>query len=94
VSRERRGAQASLRNAYPKGSSFRIRESYELFSEGRPELDDDLNRRAWADTLPHFALRPAAMDTARYVRFAAFLEQQGLIKTPPPVETYAVELER
>jgi hypothetical protein len=29
-----------------------------------------------------------------YDRFAAFLEQQGLIKTPPPVETYAVELER
>jgi hypothetical protein len=28
------------------------------------------------------------------VRFAAFLEQQGLIKTRPPVETYAVELER
>jgi hypothetical protein len=29
-------------------------ESFELFIEGRPELDDELNRRAWADTLPHF----------------------------------------
>jgi putative hydroxymethylpyrimidine transport system substrate-binding protein len=69
-------------------------ESFALFIEGRPELDDDLNRRAWADTLPRFALRPAALDSARYARFAAFLEQQGLIKTPPPVESYAVELAR
>jgi putative hydroxymethylpyrimidine transport system substrate-binding protein len=69
-------------------------ESFSLFIEDRPELDDELNRRAWTDTLPRFALRPAAMDTARYARFAAFLEQQGLIKSPPPVEKYAVELER
>jgi putative hydroxymethylpyrimidine transport system substrate-binding protein len=69
-------------------------ESFELFIEGRPELDDELNRRAWQDTLPRFALRPAAMDTARYARFAAFLERQGLIKSPPPVDDYAVELKR
>ncbi len=69
-------------------------ESFQLFIEGRPELNDELNRLAWQDTLPRFALRPAAMDTARYERFAAFLEQQGLIKSPPPVEDYAVELER
>jgi putative hydroxymethylpyrimidine transport system substrate-binding protein len=69
-------------------------ESFTLFVEGRPELDDKLNRRAWADTLPRFALRPAALDVARYARFAAFLEAQGLIDPPPPVDTYAVELAR
>ena len=69
-------------------------ESFELFIDGRPELNDELNRRAWQDTLPRFALRPAALDTARYQRFAAFLEQQGLIKTPPPVVDYAVEIQR
>ena len=37
---------------------------------------------------------PAALDTARYERFAAFLEDQGLIKSPPPVADYAVELRR
>jgi putative hydroxymethylpyrimidine transport system substrate-binding protein len=68
--------------------------SFELFVAGRPELDDELNRRAWRDTLPRFALRPAALDHARYRRFAAFLERQGLIGTPPPVERYAVELPR
>jgi putative hydroxymethylpyrimidine transport system substrate-binding protein len=69
-------------------------ESFALFTQGRPELDDELNRRAWADTLPRFALRPAALDSARYARFARFLEEQDLIKPPPPVETYAVELAR
>jgi putative hydroxymethylpyrimidine transport system substrate-binding protein len=70
------------------------KESFELFIKGRPELDDELNRRAWQDTLPRFALRPAALDHARYARFAAFLEAQGLIKPPPPVATYAIELPR
>jgi putative hydroxymethylpyrimidine transport system substrate-binding protein len=69
-------------------------ESFSLFIEGRPELDDELNRRAFADTLRRFALRPAALDHARYARFAAFLEQQGLIKSPPPVADYAVEIQR
>jgi putative hydroxymethylpyrimidine transport system substrate-binding protein len=69
-------------------------DSFELFIKGRPELDDELNRRAFADTLPRFALRPAALDTARYARFAAFLEAQGLIKASPPVESYARELPR
>jgi putative hydroxymethylpyrimidine transport system substrate-binding protein len=69
-------------------------ESFALFVQGRPELDDELNRRAWADTVARFALRPAALDTARYARFARFLEQQGLIKSPPPVEDYARELPR
>jgi putative hydroxymethylpyrimidine transport system substrate-binding protein len=69
-------------------------ESFHLFAKGRPELDDELNRRAWSDTLPRFALRPAALDTARYARFADFLEQQRLIEEPPPVARYAVELAR
>ena len=69
-------------------------ESFELFIKGRPELNDELNRRAFADTLPRFALRPAALDHARYGRFAAFLERQGLIGPPPPVGSYAIELPR
>ena len=67
-------------------------ESWRLFVRGRKEVDDELNRRAWRDTLPRFALRPAALDTARYARFAAFLEQQGLIDEARPVHDYAIEL--
>ena len=51
------------------------------------------SRRAWRDTLPRFALRPAAMDRGRYTRFEAFLIEQGLVDTPRPVDSYAVELE-
>ena len=67
-------------------------ESWALFVKGRAELDDELNRRAWRDTLPRFALRPAALDTARYERFARFLESQGLIPKALPANAYAVEL--
>lgn len=68
-------------------------ESWERFISGdRKELDDELNRRAWRDTLPRFALRPGALDRARYQRFAAFLEAQQIIKSAPPLEMWAVEL--
>jgi len=67
-------------------------ESWKLFIRGRKDLDDKLNRLAWRDTLPRFALRPGALDRARYKRFAEFLKKQTLIKKVPPLETYAVEL--
>ena len=67
-------------------------EGWKLFIAGRPKLDDELNRRAWRDTLPRFALRPGALDRARYRDFAAFLLSQKLIKKTVPVEQYAIEL--
>ncbi len=56
-------------------------------------LDNELNRRAWRDTLPRFALRPGALDQSRYRKFAAFLANQGLINNIPPLGDYAIELE-
>ena len=68
--------------------------AWELFIKGREELlDNELNRRAWRDTLPRFALRPAAMDTGRYARFETFLMEQGLVSTSMPVGDYAVQLD-
>ncbi|MEK9905362.1 MAG: ABC transporter ATP-binding protein, partial [Rhodospirillales bacterium] len=55
-------------------------------------LDDELNRRAWRDTLPRFSMRPAALDDARYRRFAEFLKKQNLIKKTVPLEQYAIQL--
>ena len=63
-----------------------------FFVGHRKDLEDELNRRAWRDTLPRFALRPRALDSARYEAFAAFLLDQGVIETNPPLETYAVEI--
>jgi putative hydroxymethylpyrimidine transport system substrate-binding protein len=67
-------------------------ESWSLFIKAHKDLDDELNRRAWRDTLRRFALRPGALDSVRYERFARFLKEQGLIQTLPPLEQYAVEL--
>ena len=68
-------------------------ESWKLFvSNGRENLDDELNRRAWKDTLPRFALRPGALDKSRYTRFARFLKKEGIVKSVPPLDTWAVEL--
>ncbi len=67
-------------------------EAWDNFRRYRTELDDDLNKRAWADTLPRFAQAPAGLDTGRYRRFAEFLKEQALIADAPPVESYAVQL--
>jgi putative hydroxymethylpyrimidine transport system substrate-binding protein len=55
-------------------------------------LNDELNRRAWKDTLPRFALRPGALDKNRYNRFAAFLQREKIVSRVPPLDTWAVEL--
>jgi len=68
--------------------------SWKLFvSHGRESLDDELNRRAWKDTLPRFALRPGALDQKRYRRFADFLQKQKIVTKVPQLEEWAVELD-
>ena len=68
-------------------------ESWRIFADADPKkLDDELNRRAWRDTVARFALRPGALDANRYERFGAFLKSRGLVSELPPLETYAVEL--
>jgi putative hydroxymethylpyrimidine transport system substrate-binding protein len=67
-------------------------ESWKLFTKNRKDLLTELNRRAWRDTLPRFALRPGALDRSRYRRFAEFLKSEEQIKNIPPMETWAVEL--
>ena len=69
-------------------------DAWELFKNTKPEtLDNELNRRAWADTLPRFALRPAALDVRRYKAFAEFMKAQGLVDKTPDVSTYAYVVE-
>jgi putative hydroxymethylpyrimidine transport system substrate-binding protein len=68
-------------------------ESWRAFLSSHPDLDDELNRRAWRDTLTRFARRPAALDRGRYQRFASFLQSRGLIPSVPPLDTYARQLD-
>ncbi|MGR3600481.1 MAG: ABC transporter substrate-binding protein [Heliomarina sp.] len=67
-------------------------ESWEVFAGTSAELQDELNERAWADTIPRFALRPEALDQARYARFETFLAEAGLIEGTRPVSDLAVDL--
>ncbi len=82
-------------DALERGGQYLVNhpdESWTLFIKGRKQLDDELNKRAWRDTLPRFSLTPAAVDHARYERFAAFLSERGLLKKIVPVNDYVVEL--
>lgn len=68
-------------------------ESWKMFIAGpRKELDNELNRLAFADTADRFSLSPAALDRNRYDRFARFLHERKMIGSVPPVDSYAVEL--
>jgi putative hydroxymethylpyrimidine transport system substrate-binding protein len=66
--------------------------AWQVFIRNHRDLDDELNRRAWRDTWPRFSRTPAALDRARWQRFAAFMQAQGLVRTVPALESYAVEL--
>jgi putative hydroxymethylpyrimidine transport system substrate-binding protein len=67
-------------------------EAWDAFKATSKDLDDELNKRAWRDTLPRFALSPAALDHGRYARFAAFLKDRGMIKEAMPVADVAVDV--
>jgi putative hydroxymethylpyrimidine transport system substrate-binding protein len=87
---------AQALHAIERGVQYLVnhpQDAWKLFAGHKKGLDDELNRRAWRDTLPRFALRPAALDRGRYARFARFLIDQGLIETTPDVAAYAVEIQ-
>ncbi len=67
-------------------------ESWEIFAGTSPELQDELNEKAWVDTFPRFATRPAALDHARYKRFEQFLLDTGMIENATPVSGLAMDL--
>lgn len=67
-------------------------ESFEIYAGTAPELNDELNKRSWADTIRRFALRPAALDHGRYARFEEFLKENGLIETIRPVSDLAIDV--
>ncbi len=67
-------------------------ESWQIFASTSPELNDALNRLAWFDTLPRFALRPAALDIGRYQDMDRFFLDSGLISKPNPIDRLAIDI--
>lgn len=66
-------------------------EGWKAFVKAEPKLDDELNRTAYALTLPRFAKSPAVLDVVRYRRFGEFAKSRGLVKTVPALDTYAID---
>jgi putative hydroxymethylpyrimidine transport system substrate-binding protein len=67
-------------------------EAWGIFSKSGKELDSELNKLAWKDTLPLLAADPTALDRARYTAFADFLVKRGLIKQAPSLDSYLREI--
>jgi putative hydroxymethylpyrimidine transport system substrate-binding protein len=67
-------------------------EAWAAFVKSGKELDNELNRRAWRDTVPLLATDPFDLDKARYVGFSAYLRQKDMVKQPVPVDRYTREI--
>lgn len=67
-------------------------EGWAIFAKYGKDLDNDLNRLAWKDTVPLLARDPASLDRARYEAFAAFLVKRGLIRQAPSPDLYLREI--
>ncbi len=67
-------------------------ECWAQFAATHPDLDNSLNHDSWFATVPYFAANPAALDTARYQRFADFLKQAGVIHDVPALIGYTISL--
>jgi putative hydroxymethylpyrimidine transport system substrate-binding protein len=66
--------------------------SYEIFASYSSELKDELNQRAWKDTVARFAHSPAAVDYGRWARYEAFLKEHGLVPSILPVDKFAIDV--
>jgi putative hydroxymethylpyrimidine transport system substrate-binding protein len=67
-------------------------EAWDTFAATSTELRNELNEKAWRDTYPRFATRPAAMDAGRYAAFEAYLQEFGLIDATLPVADIAIDV--
>ena len=66
--------------------------SWEIFRDYSPKkLDNELNRRAWFDTISRFDLRPAARDAGRYQAFADYLQENGELKAKVNSQDYMLD---
>lgn len=55
-------------------------ETWQEFAKAHPELNDELNHRAWIASLPYFAKDPAAVNMRKQQAFKQFMLKNGLIQ--------------
>lgn len=82
--------------AVQKGANYLQKhpeETWKAFAKAHPELNNELNHRAWFATLPYFAKNPVKFDTREWEKFAAFMQQNSLIKKALPIQNYTATIE-
>ncbi|RWR10298.1 ABC transporter substrate-binding protein [Paenirhodobacter populi] len=82
--------------ALKKGTEYlraHPQETWERFIKDYPDMNTDLYKTAWIDTLPFFANDPGKLDVERYEAYGAFLKEHKLIGEDVNVMDYAVETE-
>ena len=90
-----RDAASRFLSATEKATQYIVNhpeESWRIFASTSAELSDELNNRAWFDTIPRFALRPAAFDAGRYRRFEEFLFDAGLVPSMLDASALAIDV--
>lgn len=69
-------------------------ETWVLFAKSHPELNNELNHRAWLATLPYFAKKPAVFNVQEWLKFINFMQKNDLIKQAKPINNYAIDITR
>lgn len=68
-------------------------EMWQAFAKAHPELNDELNHRAWMATLPYFTKNPMALNAKNWGKFGEFLQKNGLIKKIQPLNVMTQKIE-
>ncbi len=66
--------------------------TWQTFAKAHPDINNDLNKRIWAQTIPYFASDPSFLDKAKYQQFADFLYKNHRLKQKLALQDYAVSL--
>jgi putative hydroxymethylpyrimidine transport system substrate-binding protein len=66
---------------------------WQTFARLHPESNDELNSRAWNETLPYFTRTPEKINHQQFMHFAQFMQKNGLIKTLQPLSNYVATKE-
>jgi len=86
----------AFNKAVEKATTYMInhpKQAWKEFAAYAPDtLNNELNIRAWNDTLTRFALRPSAVDLKRYDDYTEFMFAKKIITKKPSAQDYVPNL--
>jgi putative hydroxymethylpyrimidine transport system substrate-binding protein len=69
-------------------------EMWDRFAKDHPDLNNELNKTAWFQTIPRFAKNPFLLDEYRYKTYETFMFDHHLVDKDLPIADYAVQLQQ